>query len=46
MTLSEVYQKHNEIITESPQKNYISVEVDADSLQQLNLPNDFVVLII
>ena len=43
--ISEVYQKQNEIMNDPPQKVYIAVEVDADLLQQLSLPNDIVVLI-
>jgi len=39
--ISEVYQKENH----SSQTVFVAVEVDADSLQQLNLPADFVRLI-
>ena len=43
--ISEVYLKQNETVSNPSKKVLIAVEIDADSLQQLNLPNDFVQLI-
>jgi len=43
--ISEVYIKQNDKITHPHKTIFIAVEVEADSLQQLTLPNDFVHLI-
>ena len=43
--ISEIYAKQNDKITHSNQTVFVAIEVDADLLKQLNLPNDFVLLI-
>ena len=43
--ISEVYQKQDSNITPPTQTIFIAVEVDADSLQQLILPKEFIRLV-
>ena len=42
--ISELYAKQNDKTTATP-KLFIAVEIDPDSLQQLNLPDNFIQLI-
>ena len=43
--ISEVYKKQNKKISQPLQSFFIAVEIDADALLQINLPNDFLQLL-
>ena len=40
--ISKIYIKQNKNINNPPRKIYIAVELDADPLQQLTLPDEFI----